>query len=53
VTGGKVAADHSAEIAEILPIAMVRLDAKGNVLFLNRAAHELLASMKVDPATLP
>jgi signal transduction histidine kinase len=53
VIGGKVPADHSAEIAEILPMAMVKLDKRGKVLFLNRASYDLLASMNIDPNTLP
>jgi signal transduction histidine kinase len=53
VIGGKVGADHSAEIAEILPMAMVKLDKRGKILFLNRASYDLLASMKIDPETLP
>jgi len=45
-------ATSSLELSEILPIPMVKLDPKGKVLFMNRASHELLSGMQIDPATL-
>src|SRR5262245_15823215 len=42
----------SEELSEVLPIAMVKLDGKGKVLFMNRASHELLAVMKISPEDL-
>jgi signal transduction histidine kinase len=45
-------AESSLELSEILPIAMVKLDPKGKVLFMNRASHDLLATMKVTPEDL-
>jgi signal transduction histidine kinase len=45
--------DNAAELAEILPIAFAKFDRKGKVLSMNRAAHELLDSMKISPDTLP
>lgn len=35
----------SPEVCDMLPIAMVRLDPRGTVLFINQACHELLSSM--------
>jgi signal transduction histidine kinase len=42
----------SEELSEVLPIAMVKLDAKGKVLFMNRASHELLTAMKINAENL-
>jgi two-component system, NtrC family, sensor kinase len=43
----------SLELSELLPMAMVKLDPKGKVLFMNRASHELLAAMQITPDALP
>jgi len=40
------------ELSEILPIPMVKLDPRGKVLFMNRASHELLATMQITPDQL-
>jgi signal transduction histidine kinase len=48
----KPAPENFSEISEILPIAMVKLNKRGEVLFMNRASHELLDSMKVTPEAL-
>jgi len=45
--------DNSSEICEILPIAMVKLNKRGEVLSLNPASYALLDSMKVTPEALP
>ena len=42
----------SAELPEVLPIAMVKLDAMGKVLFMNNASRELLNAMNISPETL-
>src|SRR5574342_1369748 len=49
----RLALDSSEELAEILPIAMVKFDRRGKVLFMNRASHKLLDSMKVAAEDLP
>ena len=41
-----------AELSEILPIAMVKLDPRGKVLFMNRASHDLLTAMQITPDDL-
>ena len=43
----------AAELAEILPIAMVQFDPRGKVLFMNRASNDLLAALKLTPDELP
>lgn len=40
------------EISEILPIAMVKFDSRARVLSMNRASHELLASMNIPPGAI-
>jgi signal transduction histidine kinase len=42
----------SSELSAVLPIAMMKFDAKGKVLFMNQASHELLADMQVEPDSL-
>src|SRR6185503_12010912 len=41
------------ELSEILPIAMLKLDSRGKVLFMNRASRDLLAAMQITPDDLP
>ena len=43
----------AAELAELLPIAMVQFDPKGKVLFMNRASNDLLAALNLNPEDLP
>jgi signal transduction histidine kinase len=45
-------ASSSSEVAEILPLAMMKFSRKGRVLFLNRASRELLADMQIEPEDL-
>jgi signal transduction histidine kinase len=45
--------DSSEELAEILPIAIVKFDRREKALHMNRACLELLASMKITPEALP
>ena len=42
----------SEELSEVLPIAMVKVDGKGKVLFMNHASRDLLAAMKISPDSL-
>ena len=42
--------DAATEISEILPMAMMKLDKTGKVLFMNQASQELLSSMNVTAA---
>jgi signal transduction histidine kinase len=37
------------EISEILPIAMLKFDSRGRIVSMNRAAHDLLASINISP----
>ena len=46
-------ANGSAEISEILPIAMARFDGQGELLFMNHAFRQLLESMKASSRKLP
>ena len=48
----RVLPDPTSEIPEILPMAMLKLDKMGKVLFMNHAAHELLASMDLTAEAL-
>ena len=41
--------DRAEELSESLPIAMVKLDRSGKVLFMNGASRDLLASMQLSP----
>jgi signal transduction histidine kinase len=43
----------SAQLSEILPIALVKFDKTGKVLSMNRASRDLSASMQLDPEALP
>jgi signal transduction histidine kinase len=45
--------DSSEELAEVLPIAIVKFDRREKVLHMNRACLDLLASMKIPPEALP
>lgn len=48
-----LAANGSAEIGEILPIAMAKFDGKGDLVLMNQPFHELMASMKASSTDLP
>jgi signal transduction histidine kinase len=43
----------SAQLSEMLPIALVTFSKTGKVLFMNSASRTLFASMKLDPEELP
>jgi two-component system NtrC family sensor kinase len=47
----RVLPDPATEISEILPMAMMKLDRTGRVLFMNRASQELLASVDLTAET--
>jgi signal transduction histidine kinase len=48
-----LATNSSAEIGEILPIPMAQFDGKGDLVLMNQAFRDLLASMKASSTDLP